>query len=482
MFYKHILSNLFYSNLIRFTSHSPSHHKYRYYKELHSLESQGVLELISPVRRYYDKGINQFIFTGAEYKVTDLTKLELLASQEDEYIPEKYQPNKLISIINEYNQQPYVDCFSRMKFNKGRATNVLSFATTEKPEHLDKKSDRSKYLDSVFGHNNWIHYDVPSSIPQVIHLMNKGFWLNQRVWDMLGDSNIKPLGQRIMFNTTSYGLARSIYQFDTGKKKSSPSKSRFNDYAAGRMSEYNYYMATAINYSNMLQNIIGPFPGNTREERAKIFIHESNIYLLVLQKFMQKGVKVVEVYDSFYWDRDSGITIQQVENWVEECAEYYYSNRSNLFTLEMQKADGYMQSRKVIQKHISYMKQKGWYKDNKFERNIDNYITKYPEKAAAGIFPMRWTEEAKELGRNKVMKKQVREGLTAYTHNTTPAPANSHTTNTTLTTYIPFVSNLTDANCCAKVTSNLDKKDTNLEKPTALYSGLSFAKSSLGAE
>ena len=95
---------------------------------------------------------------------------------------------------------------------------------------------------------------------------------------------------------------------------------------------------------------------------------------------------------------------------------------------------------------------------------------------------MRWTEEAKELGRNKVMKKQVREGLTAYTHNTTPAPANSHTTNTTLTTYIPFVSNLTDANCCAKVTSNLDKKDTNLEKPTALYSGLSFAKSSLGAE
>lgn len=481
MFYKHILSNLNYSNpnLIKFISHSPSHHKYRYYKELHSLESQGILELIAPVKRYYDREINQFIFTGAEYRVANLTKLEILSSQEDEYIPEKYQPNKLISIINEYNQQPYIDCFSRMKFNKGRATNVLSFATTEKQEHLDKKSDRSKYLDTVFGHNNWIHYDVPSSIPQVIHLMNKGFWLNERVWDMLGDSNIKPLGQRIMFNTTEFGLARSIYQFDTGKKKSSPSKSRYIIKEAGRMSEYYYYMATAKNYSNMLQNIIGPFPGDTREERAKVFIHESNIYLLVLQKFMQKGVKVVEVYDSFYWDRNSGITIQQVENWVKECAEYYYSNRSNLFTLEIQKANVYMQSRKVTLNHLSYKSKRSWYEDkyNESKIKVNDYVRRNKEKAAAGIFPRRWTDEEKELGRKKVS-----EVLTTNTSNNNPAPANSLTTNNTLTHSIPFVSNLVEVKCCAKLTNNSDTKDANLEKPTALPSGLSFAKSSLGAE
>lgn len=427
--------------------------------------------MVSPVKRYYDKETNQFIFMGAEYKVADLNKLELLAYSDNEYIPEKYQQDKLISIINDYNQQPYVDCFSRMKFNKGRATNVLSFATTEKQEHLDKKSDRFKYLDTVFGHNNWIHYDVPSSIPQVIHLMNKGFWLNQRVWDMLGDPNIKPLGQRIMFNTTEFGLARSIFQYDTGKK-CSPSKTKYKVVQDGKISEYDYYLTTARIYTKELQDIIGKFPGNTKEERGKIFIHESNIYLLVLQKFMQARAKVVEVYDSFYWDRSSGITIKQVENWVKECAEYYYSNRSNLFTLEMQKANEYMRSRKVTQKHISYIKQRNWYEDNKTSHKVHDYVNRYKDKAVAGIFPKRWTEAEIKLG----------ESLVASTSNTSPAPTNTITTNTSLTSIIPFVSNLTDVNCCAKLTSNLETKDTNLEKPTALYSGISNGNTSLGAE
>ena len=474
MFYKQILLNLNKSNpnLIKFTSHSPSHHKYRYYKELDSLKKQSIVEEISSVKRYYDKWLGQYVFGGAEYKVNDLAKLELLAYSDDEYIPEKYQPNKLISILNEYNQQDYVDCFSRMKFNKGRATNILSFATTEKQEHLDKKSDRFKYLDTVFGHSNWIHYDVPSSIPQVIHLMNKGFWLNQRIWDMLGDPNIKPLGQRIMFNTTDFGLARSIYQYDTGKKKASPSRSKMMECDAGRISEYWYYIAAGKNYSNMLQNIIGTFPGKTKEERGKIFIHESNIYLLVLQKFMQAGVKVVEVYDSFYWDRSSGITISQVESWVKECAEYYFNNRSNLFTLEIQKAGKYMQSRKVKQSHISYMKKRSWYDNNKSSRKVKDYVNRNKAKAEAGIFPKKWTDEEKQLG----------EVLAITIHTNQVAPINTLTTTTTLTHAIPFVSNLVDVNLDANLESNSVIKDTNLEKLTALSSGLSFAKSSLGAE
>lgn len=473
MFYKYVLLALNRSNpnLIKFTSHSPSHHKYRYYKELHSLESQCIIEEISPVKRYFDKGTNQFIFMGAEYKVNDLNKLELLAYHDDEYIPEKYQQDKLISIVNDYNQQPYVDCFSRMKFNKGRATNVLSFATTEKQEHLDKKSDRFKYLDTLFGHNNWIHYDVPSSIPQVIHLMNKGFWLNQRVWDMLGDPNIKPLGQRIMFNTTEFGLARSIYQYDTDKK-CSPSKYKYLYKQVGKISEYDYYVAAARTYTKALQDIIGKFPGATKEERGKIFVHESNIYLLVLQKFMRAGVKVVEVYDSFYWDRSSGLTIKQVENWVKECAEYYYSNRSNLFTLEMQKANGYMQSRKVTKKHIYYLNSKSWYDNNKSNKKVRDYVNRNKAKAAAGIFPKKWIKAEIKLG----------EALVASTTNTVLAPTNTITAYITLTSSIPFVSNITDVNCCTNATSNLANKDTNLEKPTALYSGISNGNTSLGAE
>lgn len=406
MFYKHILNSLNYSNpqLTTYRSTTPSHHKHKYYKELKDLVSSGVLTEISEVTRHWDKQTLEFFVLGALYSVNDISKLETLALHEDAYIPEKFQQGKLISILNEYNQQPYVDGFSRMKFNKGRANNVLSYATTEKQEHLDKKSDRFKYLNSLFGYNNWIHYDVPSSIPQVIHLLNKGFWLNQRVWDLLGDANIKPLGQRIMFNTTEYGLARSIFQFDKGNSKCSPSKTRMMNCDAGRVSEYYYYMSTAVNYSNMLQNIIGPFPGKTREERGKIFIHESNIYLLVLQKFMKAGVKVVEVYDSFYWDRSSGITVQQVENWVKECAEYYYNNRSNLFIQEMQMANNNAEIRRSTIAHQKYMKCKNaeYYKkrrtaEGKSYEKIKQYIHRNADKAKAGIFPKKWTEAEVEI-------------------------------------------------------------------------------------
>lgn len=470
MFYKHILNNLNYSNpqITTYRSTTPSHHKYRYYKELGKLISSGILTEISPVQRYYDKSTHEFTIFGAIYKINDLSKLETLALHEDEYIPEKFQQGKLISILNKYNQQPYVDSFSRMKFNKGRANNVLSYATTEKQEHLDKKSDRTKYLNYLFGYNNWVHYDVPSSIPQVIHLLNNGFWLNQRVWDMLGDANIKPLGQRIMFNTTEYGLARSIYQFDTGYSKRSPSKSRMMECDAGRISEYWYYMATAKNYSSMLQNIIGPFPGNTREERGKIFIHESNIYLLVLDKFMQAGIKVVEVYDSFYWDRSSGLTIQQVENWVKECAEYYYSNRSNLFTQEMQIANKLEINYRSTKAHENYMKYKNeaYYQkrrtaEGKSYEKIKQYIHRNADKAAVGIFPKKWTDAEKKLA----------SGLAINTLNNKVALNKPLLHNYSCITSLPFGAMYCD-----------DISKPNNEQLTALPSGLSIAKSSLGAE
>ena len=454
-----------------YRSSVPSHHKYRYYKDLNYLIQNNILYKIADRKNYYDPRDGKFIFFGATYGVADLDKLENLAMHEDAYIPEKFQQGKLISIINEYNQQSYVDSFSRMKFNKGRATNMLSYATTEKQEHLDKKSDRFKYLNSVFGYNNWVHYDVPSSIPQVIHLLNKGFWLNQRVWDLLGDSNIKPLGQRIMFNTTQYGLARSIFQYDKGNKKCSPSKTRMMKCDAGRVSEYYYYMAAANNYSNMLQNIIGKFPGDTREERGKIFIHESNIYLLVLQKFMQAGVKVVEVYDSFYWDRSSGITQQQVENWVRECAEYYYSNRSNLFTQEMQIANEFAINYRSTIAHNNYMKYKNesYYQkrrtaEGKSYEKIKQYLHRNADKAAEGKFPKKWTEAEVELAK----------GLVANTNNNKAASNNI---------YLSTHSNVQSIHLSQIIaTTFIVTNNDNNELLTALPSGPGLARTSLGAD
>ena len=86
-------------------------------------------------------------------------------------------------------------------------------------------------------------------------------------------------------------------------------------------------------------------------------------------------------------------------------------------------------------------------------------------KAAAGIFPKRWTEAEIKLG----------EVLAASALCTVSAPTSTSTTSTTLMSYIPFVPKLVDVNLGANT-------DDNLDKPKALYSGISNGNTSLGAE
>ena len=53
--------------------------------------------------------------------------------------------------------------------------------------------------------------------------------------------------------------------------------------------------------------------------RADIFIHESNLHILMLQRFQQLGLKVIDVYDGFYFEK--GKMTQQLFNDVyDQCS------------------------------------------------------------------------------------------------------------------------------------------------------------------
>ena len=53
--------------------------------------------------------------------------------------------------------------------------------------------------------------------------------------------------------------------------------------------------------------------------RSEIFLHESCIYLDVVEVLRSRGIKVVQIYDSFYTDQE----VSDMETIVQEAASNY---------------------------------------------------------------------------------------------------------------------------------------------------------------
>lgn len=337
MFYNYILDH---SKNGLYTSIKPTHHIQKYYQELRQLNLDDIITLYTPSKKKYLDDNKKFIFTPSVWKIVDIDALKLKAETEVVKPYFRFQKGKLISYLNRFNAMPWTNQWIRMKFDKGRCNGEMAWKTTENEKHCNKDiKDRFALNDLIFGDNNWIHYDVPSSIPQIIYLINNKKWFGKRVWDITGEK-VKSLGQRIMFNTTEYALARSMFQYYKGNNKCSPSKTKYwgewqnGVWVESEYTEYQTFLEDAKYVTKRLTDVIGPLPGNTKEERNQLFIHESNIYLMVLGKFLDAGAKVYQVYDSFYWNKDSGVTSEMVAEWCKECGEYYITHYDEIMAKE----------------------------------------------------------------------------------------------------------------------------------------------------
>lgn len=390
MFYQFILDN---TKNNTFTSIKPSHHIQKYYKEIKNLNQNDIITLLKPCKKV-SNGRNNFVFTPAVWKITDMNRLEQLASEEQVKPHYNFQKGKLISYLNRFNAQPWTNVWTRMKFNKGRCNCSVAWKTTE--NNANGKEDRIVFNDITFGDFNWLHYDVPSSIPQIIYLMNNKKWFGKRVWDMT-NPEVKSMGQRIMFCMNDYSLARSFFQFYKGKNNVSPSKTTpWGEWQNGvwiesEYSEYETMMDTAKRRREELEAIIGKLPGKTKKERNEVFIHESNIYLMVLNKFIDAGAKVYEVYDSFYWNKDSGITKETVDEWVKECAEYYINHYEELMAKEELAFNESTITSRLEQKE----KRK---EDRHMNKKVDMWIKRNPSSTD---YPKKWSIEDLQYAETK---------------------------------------------------------------------------------
>ena len=235
-----------------------------------------------------------WLFTGNVYEVLEKSKIEVLAKKENYKTPlQKGIDGKLITIVNELNLHEFADGMNFIKFNKGRANSAI--CNTHETD-----GSRQFYLDSVFGEDKWGHYDVPSSIPQIIYLMNYKKWYGKRVWDSLGE-NAKYYSYSLIFCATDFNSAKSIFKrmIDEG----TISKNAYTNYLT--MKSNGWETESIRRVKEKLESIIGPLPkaekvSETKQKRNELFIHESNVYLLVLQELYKRNIRCYEVYDSFY--------------------------------------------------------------------------------------------------------------------------------------------------------------------------------------
>lgn len=223
--------------------------------------------------------------------------------------------NKKNEIVKRLNERDIVrfNCGLYTRYNGGRATSSFCSLPTQEKEHkVLFKWYREDYLDNLFGRKNWEEYDVPSSVPQVFHLLNKGFWLGKRVYDMTSNPDkFKEYAMRLMFNKSDKQVARAIMKHITEERDGN--KIKFYKQKINTEIEEAAHIA-----KSKLENIIG-----STKIGKEVFIHESNIYLLVCEELMNRGIDFAQCYDGFYFRK--GERPSDMADLVKSKAEEYYN-------------------------------------------------------------------------------------------------------------------------------------------------------------
>lgn len=406
MFYKQIYHQ-YLNDKKTFISHCPSEHRKIYYKEIQYLLDNDIIRVLVPREIKWDDE-HGYVITGTKYEVLEPLKLFLL-SKEDEKInipQQRLRKGKLISIVNELNSRPWVTGMEYIRFDKGRENNNIC---------LTHKNDGTRHfvIDRLFP-EGWQEYDIPSSIPQVIYAMNFKKYYGKRVWDELG-SNYKEHGMRIIFNVTTQSLAKSLYNKALHSNEALSKKAYVNI-----SKDDDVLISAAKNIQENFERIVGPMRDNPnlslkerKDLRATYFIDESNIHLLIMQKLESIGIKVVNVYDCFYFSKD--VNVEIVKSVIKEMHEYYANNYDEIMKIEESKsqceqslmvAEAFKKKinrQEYLRKYLKEHKEKydgrydGRYEETKakakWQKKVKKWIQENPDKNEPY---KKWNDEEKE--------------------------------------------------------------------------------------
>lgn len=192
-----------------------------------------------------------------------------------------------------------------------RITNPIVSAKVHDNQNSDYHGPWLKrdVLEPLFG--RWAEYDVKSSIYRVSHLLAKGKWLPDSVdlYELIAGFKFPTEEARRNFKQ----LCMSLY---------------FENSAVSLVSHYKMKGMNLDDDKKLLDTI-----ENARDNmewacgecfRSEIFVAESCIYLEAFRRMMERGWRVIQVYDGFYIKDGDENTVEEARKIVEESAYWYW--------------------------------------------------------------------------------------------------------------------------------------------------------------
>lgn len=193
---------------------------------------------------------------------------------------------------------------------KIRATNSICNIAKESDEY-----SREDLLKDTFGDNKIYEFDVKSSIYRITYWLNHGVWLDndQDLYQMMCPWKFESKEERDAFKT----ICMSLYFNESGPlayKALNFNALIAQGYKKKDKFEVNKEIICEL-YDNM-RNVIGKTYG------GEIYYYESSMYILLMNKLLKAGYKVIQIYDGFYCDEPiEEFCLKNLTKCVEEYME-----------------------------------------------------------------------------------------------------------------------------------------------------------------
>lgn len=201
-----------------------------------------------------------------------------------------------------------------------RATQWLSCFPSINKEHIKKYSD-GEFRENILRKNwsNYDEYDVKGSVPRIARFIN----LNE--WEDLSVDSYERIFSN--FDFTKLGLNSGWTEYNRQKAKELFMLLYFGGSEKEIIKSIKdrglFVGIDLIEPVKELKYYVMSYCGSSAKKDTSIFLHESCIYLEVMAELAKRNIKVLQVYDGFYFPK--GQMPLDMDNIVYESVRRYYS-------------------------------------------------------------------------------------------------------------------------------------------------------------
>lgn len=243
----------------------------------------------------------------AEKKMLSKHELNLIYQKDYDYY------TKLLEVINATRPEMF-----RSKYlaeGRNRETNIICGSMNPENEHVNASeqdlAERQVLLATFFGTDKIIEDDTNGSIYRFSFAYAHGYPLSHDIDVYEGIWNKAFYGIKCTktIRSSLKVLCMPIFM-SNGKKNAwnsliATKEGRMTKSEAARKAALNYLLeitgldARAI--MDALTDAMRKFIGTADFLEEEVFVHESNLHILMLTEFQKRGIKAINVYDGFYF-------------------------------------------------------------------------------------------------------------------------------------------------------------------------------------